>query len=150
MGSEKLDSTVYLARGLRDLADLAASRKDKPIQQWATAKADDLEKRFESQWWVTQAVGYADSIDDPANPANDNTPIFQRHWTGVTPMEAELVRPGQPAVSARESGACGNGPRAAREALLHRRIRAVPHRHRPDLPTQPATLVHPATPWSQQ
>jgi hypothetical protein len=97
MGSEKLDSTVYLARGLRDLADLAGSRHDKTIQQWATAKADDLEKRFESQWWVTQAIGYADSIDDPANAANDNTPIFQRHWTGVTPMEAVLVRPGQPA-----------------------------------------------------
>lgn len=96
MGSEKLDSTVYLARGLRDLADLAASRHDRPVQQWATAKAEDVEKRFESQWWVEKAFGYADSIDDPANPANDNTPIFQRHWTGVTPMEAELVRPGKP------------------------------------------------------
>jgi hypothetical protein len=96
MGSEKLDSTVYLARGLRDLADLAGSRKDHQVQQWATAKAEDLEKRFESQWWVAQASGYADSVDDPANPANDNTPIFQRHWTGVTPMEAELTRPGRP------------------------------------------------------
>ncbi|WP_343979520.1 glycogen debranching protein [Kribbella koreensis] len=96
MGSEKLDSTVYLARGLRDLADLAASKHDQATRQWATAKATDVEKRFESQWWVDQAFGYADSIDDPANPANDNTPIFQRHWTGVTPMEAELVRPGRP------------------------------------------------------
>ncbi|MFC9689930.1 glycogen debranching protein [Kribbella sp. NPDC056951] len=96
MGAEKLDSTVYLARGLRDLADLAASKHDRKIQQWATARATDLESRFEAQWWVPQALGYADSVDDPANPANDNTPIFQRHWTGVTPMEAELVRPGQP------------------------------------------------------
>ncbi|MFF1821701.1 glycogen debranching protein [Kribbella sp. NPDC058245] len=96
MGAEKLDSTVYLARGLRDLADLAASRHDSKVEQWATARAKDVEARFEAQWWVPQALGYADSIDDPANPANDNTPIFQRHWTGVTPMEAELVRPGQP------------------------------------------------------
>jgi hypothetical protein len=96
MGTEKLDSTVYLARGLRDLADLAASRHDRQTQQWASGKADDLEKRFETQWWVDQAFGYADSIDDPANPANDNTPIFQRHWTGVTPMEAELVHPDGP------------------------------------------------------
>ena len=96
MGAEKLDSTVYLARGLRDLADLAASRHDTQVQQWATTRADDLESRFESQWWVPQAMGYADSVDDPANPANDNTPIFQRHWIGVTPMEAELVRPGKP------------------------------------------------------
>jgi hypothetical protein len=96
MGVEKLDNTVYLVRGLRDLADLAASRHDTQIQQWATTRANDLEARFEAQWWVPPASGYADSIDDPANPANDNTPIFQRHWTGVTPMEVELVRPGRP------------------------------------------------------
>ncbi|MFF0264753.1 glycogen debranching protein [Kribbella sp. NPDC004536] len=94
MGVEKLDSTVYLARGLRDLADLAASKHDTKTENWATAKANDLESRFEAQWWVPQAMGYADSIDDPANPANDNTPIFQRHWIGVTPMEAVLTRPG--------------------------------------------------------
>ncbi|TDO49034.1 hypothetical protein EV643_1063 [Kribbella sp. VKM Ac-2527] len=97
MGVEKLDSTVYLARGLRDLADLAAAKGDQQTRQWATAKADDLESRFETQWWVAQAFGYADSVDDAANPANDNTPIFQRHWIGVTPMEATLVRPGRPA-----------------------------------------------------
>ena len=96
MGVEKLDSTVYLARGLRDLADLAASKKDTAVQQWATTRANDLESRFEALWWVPQAMGYADSVDDPANPANDNTPIFQRHWIGVTPMEAVLNRPGQP------------------------------------------------------
>jgi hypothetical protein len=96
MGVEKLDSTVYLARGLRDLADLAASKNDTQVQQWATTRANDLESRFEAQWWVPAGIGYADSIDDPANPANDNTPIFQRHWIGVTPMEAVLVRPGQP------------------------------------------------------
>jgi hypothetical protein len=96
MGVEKLDNTVYLDRGLRDLADLAASRNDTQIQQWATTRANDLEARFEAQWWIPLAFGYADSIDDPANPANDNTPIFQRHWIGVTPMEAVLVRPGQP------------------------------------------------------
>ncbi len=127
MGSEKLDSTVYLARGLRDLADLAASKHDKATQQWATAKADDIQKRFETQWWVAKAFGYADSIDDPANPANDNTPIFQRHWTGVTPMEAEVgdAPPGL-------TRTCEDRPRSTREALLHRRIWAVPHRHRTD------------------
>jgi hypothetical protein len=97
MGAEKLDSTVYLARGLRDLADLAASKQDTSVQQWATARANDLEARFEGQWWVPQAMGYADSVDDPDNPANDNTSIFQRHWIGVTPMEAVLTRPGQAA-----------------------------------------------------
>ncbi|MFI5697695.1 glycogen debranching protein [Kribbella sp. NPDC051586] len=97
MGVEKLDNTVYLIRGLTDLADLAASKHDTKTQQWATSRANDLESRFEAQWWVPQAMGYADSIDDPADPANDNTPIFQRHWIGVTPMEAVLARPGKPA-----------------------------------------------------
>jgi hypothetical protein len=97
MGVEKLDNTVYLIRGLSDLADLAASKHDTKIQQWATSRATDLESRFDAQWWVPQAMGYADSVDDPANPANDNTPIFQRHWIGVTPMEAVLTQPGQPA-----------------------------------------------------
>ena len=106
MGAEKLDSTVYLARGLRDLADLAASKRDRAVQQWATEKADQLESRFEAQWWVPAALGYADSVDDPADPANDNTPIFQRHWTGVTPMEVELTRPGRPVtpLASREHG----------------------------------------------
>ncbi|HZX06082.1 glycogen debranching protein [Kribbella sp.] len=90
MGVEKLDNTVYLIRGLSDLADMAASKHDTKTEQWATAKANDLESRFEAQWWMPKALGYADSIDDPANPANDNTPIFQRHWIGVTPMEAVL------------------------------------------------------------
>jgi hypothetical protein len=44
---------------------------------------------------VPAAKGYADSVDDPADPANDNAPIFQRHWIGVTPMEAVLTRPGR-------------------------------------------------------
>ncbi|MGQ0839620.1 hypothetical protein [Actinokineospora sp.] len=94
MGEEKLDSTVYFIRGLRDLADLATSKRDTATAEWANAKAAGLERRFEAQWWVGgDAVAYAESVDDPANPANDNAPVFQRHWTGVTPMEAEVVRP---------------------------------------------------------
>jgi hypothetical protein len=91
MGEEKLDSTVYLIRGLRDLADMARSRRDTATAAWAGGKATDLQRRFEAQWWVPQATGFAESIDDPANPANDNNPVFQRHWTGVTPMEAGAI-----------------------------------------------------------
>ena len=95
MGVEKLDSTVYLDRGLRDLADMAASKGDTATAEWATAKAADIESRFESQWWFGgDARSYADSIDNPADPANDNTKILQRHWIGVTPMEAMLTLPG--------------------------------------------------------
>jgi hypothetical protein len=96
MGVEKLDNTVYTIRGLRDLADLARAKGDKATERWAADHAAGLESRFDKAWWYGGDTDqFADSIDDPADPANDNTKIFQRHWTGVTPMDAELVRPGQ-------------------------------------------------------
>lgn len=96
MGVEKLDNTVYTIRGLRDLADLARSRDDAATANWASERAAAMEAEFENAWWYGgDTHQYADSIDDPDNPANDNTKIFQRHWIGVTPMDAELVRDGQ-------------------------------------------------------
>ena len=93
MGEEKLDNTVYTIRGLRDLADMAASKGDAGIQTWATARADNLESRFEATWWYGPTANqYADSLDDPGD-----VKVFQRHWIGLTPIEAELVRPGQSA-----------------------------------------------------
>ena len=92
MGTEKLDNTVYTIRGLRDLADLAASKGDTATRTWATDKATDLEKRFEAAWWNgADTQQYADSLQDPGN-----VQVFQRHWIGVTPAEVELKRPGQP------------------------------------------------------
>jgi hypothetical protein len=92
MGGEKLDNAVYTIRGLRDLADLASSKGDRTTLQWATTKADDLEARFDSTWWYgPSAQQYADSLEDPGNVR-----VFQRHWIGVTPAEAEIRRPGRP------------------------------------------------------
>ena len=100
MGEEKLDNTVYTIRGLRDLADLARSKGDTETETWASERAAALEAAFEQAWWYGgDARQYADSLDlvegpdDP--PINDNTRILQRHWIGVTPMDAELVRPDQ-------------------------------------------------------
>ena len=96
MGVEKLDNTVYTIRGLRDLADMAKAVGDGATRSWATDRAAAMEAAFESAWWYGgDTHQYADSIDDPANPANDNTKILQRHWIGVTPMDAMLVRDGQ-------------------------------------------------------
>lgn len=96
MGVEKLDNTVYTIRGLRDLATMAQAKGDSATQTWATGHADSLQQKFEDAWWFGGDTNqYADSLDDPNNPANDNTKIFQRHWIGVTPMEAELPD-GQP------------------------------------------------------
>ncbi len=91
MGAEKLDNTVYTIRGLRDLADLAASKGDRATRRWATAKASRLERRFDRTWWYgPKAAQYADSLENPGNAR-----VFQRHWTGVTPVEAEIRRPGR-------------------------------------------------------
>jgi hypothetical protein len=93
MGQEKLDNAVYTIRGLHDLADMAASKGDTVTQTWATTRAGNLESRFEATWWSgPMANQYADSLNDPGD-----VKVFQRHWIGLTPVEAELVRPGQPA-----------------------------------------------------
>ena len=94
MGVEKLDNAVYTIRGLRDLADLARAKGDAATERWAADHATSLEASFDRVWWFGGDTDqFADSIDDPDTTANDNSKIFQRHWTGVTPMDAELVRP---------------------------------------------------------
>ena len=96
MGEEKLDNTVYTIRGLRDLADLARSKRDTGTARWASERAAALEAAFEEAWWFGGDTDqYADSLDRPDDDSNDNTRILQRHWIGVTPMDAELVREGQ-------------------------------------------------------
>jgi hypothetical protein len=85
MGAEKLDVAVYTIRGLRDLAELATARGDRATADWATTLAQRRERAFEQAWWYGgDADAYADSLSDPGNGK-----VFQRHWTGLTPMEAE-------------------------------------------------------------
>jgi hypothetical protein len=86
MGEEKLDNAVYTIRGLGDLADMAAARGDRATERWAQRHERDLQRRFEAAWWIEGVPGYADSLDDPGDHQ-----LFQRHWIGVTPMEAELT-----------------------------------------------------------
>jgi len=92
MGEEKLDNAVYTIRGLRDLADMARSKSDGEVESWASSTAADLEQRFEDSWWYGgDARQYADSLTNPGEGK-----VFQRHWIGVTPMDAMLVRAGEP------------------------------------------------------
>ena len=93
MGVEKLDNSVYLIRGLYDLADMARARGDGPTQKWAGDLAQALHQRFEDAWWFPGSPDgpqYADSIDDPP-VGGDNNQQQHKHWIGVTPMEAELT-----------------------------------------------------------
>jgi hypothetical protein len=108
MGVEKLDNTVYTIRGLFDLADMARSKGDSRTFGWAISTANRLLDRFEAAWWMPEVPQHADSIDTPNDGTNDNTKIQQRHWIGVTPMEAELVNAGgqpRPGLTTLEHGA---------------------------------------------
>jgi hypothetical protein len=82
MGEEKLDNAVYYIRGLYDLADMARSKRDRTTERWATRIADRVRRRFDTTWW--DGTQYADSL-------RDDQRVQQRHWIGVTPMEAELT-----------------------------------------------------------
>jgi hypothetical protein len=90
MGVEKLDNAVYLIRGLYDLADMARSKGDRRTAEWAESHARGLHRRFEATWWMPAERQYADSIDPPP-VGGDNIQEQDRHWIGVTPMEAELT-----------------------------------------------------------
>jgi hypothetical protein len=90
MGPEKLDNTVYFIRGLYDLADMASSKHDGATYAWTTNLARKLKQRFDTTWWYQAAQQYADSLTDPGN-----VQVFQKHWIGQTPMEAELRIGGQ-------------------------------------------------------
>jgi hypothetical protein len=89
MGPEKLDNAVYTLRGLYDLADLAAAKGDAATRAWALERGRRLRAAFESAWWMPEQRQYADSL------AAGGGQIQQKHWIGVTPMEAELVLSGR-------------------------------------------------------
>lgn len=90
MGSEKLDNSVYLIRGLYDLADMARSKRDWRTYAWASQLARRLHRRFDDAWWMPEVPQHADSIDDPPLGGPNNRQQ-DKHWIGVTPMEAELT-----------------------------------------------------------
>jgi hypothetical protein len=91
LGADAVDVAVYTIRGLLDLADMAASKGDRVTQQWAESHAAAMEQRFSGAWWLPGVPQFAESLADPAN-----TPLMQRWWTGVTPMEAGLYQAGVP------------------------------------------------------
>jgi hypothetical protein len=92
---------VYFVRGLLDLADMAQSKGDTATATSSRTLADNIMRRFESSWWFPAAQQYADSLKDPGNAQ-----VFQEHWIGQTPMEAELTAGGRavPGLASHEHG----------------------------------------------
>jgi hypothetical protein len=129
MGVEKLDNAVYLIRGLYDLADMARSKGDGGTFAWARNRARALRERFEATWWMPAERQYADSIDTaPVGGPNDQQQ--DRHWIGVTPMEAELLVQANPVpgLAAHDNGVealaeretpCYSGSRPYNLGLFH-------------------------------
>jgi hypothetical protein len=105
MGVEKLDNSVYLIRGLYDLADMARSKRDGRTYAWARNLARRLHERFEDTWWMPELPQHADSIDD-VPVGGENNRQQDKHWIGVTPMEAELTigEEAAPGLSTRDHG----------------------------------------------
>ncbi len=121
MGAEKLDNAVYLIRGLYDLADMARSKGDRRTAEWAENHARGLHSRFESTWWMPSERQYADSIDTPP-VGGPNDQQQDRHWIGVTPMEAGAGlaerEHGDIALAERETD-CYSGTRPYNLGLFH-------------------------------
>jgi hypothetical protein len=124
MGPEKLDNTVYLIRGLYDLADMAQSKDDTETYDWAKGLADDLYQRFEDEWWMDDQSLHADSLSET------NEKIQQKHWITVTPMESELTVDGDavPGLATQDHGDrslalhetdCFSGSRPLNRGLFH-------------------------------
>src|SRR5712691_2478698 len=105
LGADAVDAAVYTIRGLYDLADMAASKGDTATRQWADSHAAAMVQRFSDAWWLPGIQQFADSLSDPAN-----TPLMQRWWTGVTPMEAELYPNGVPQARASSSATPATSP----------------------------------------
>ncbi len=120
MGPEKLDNAVYYVRGLYDLADMARSKHDRATEAWAGGLARDLSSRFDSTWWDAASTQYADSLSDTG------ARLQQKHWIGVTPMDAELTTGpglaprdhGVAALAVRETD-CYSGSRPLNLGLFH-------------------------------
>ena len=133
MGDEKLDVAVYTIRGLRDLADMARSKgdaRDRALGRGRRRQADASRSSATGGW--PDVPQYADSLTDPGNEKTQ-----QRHWIGVTPMDAELVRGGR-AVPGLASTANGNAALEVRERPCYGTNRGLFHTGAPGCDNGPA------------
>ena len=123
MGEEKLDVAVYTIRGLRDLADMARSRGDRAtavLGARAGARA-----RAALRGRVVDAGGPA-ARRLARRSRQREAPAAPLDRRGPDGGGARARRPHRP--RPRHLPARRGGARAAREALLQRRLRPLPHR----------------------
>jgi hypothetical protein len=85
MGARKLDSTCYLFQALRALCDMAEALELPEEARRYAARADELARRFEIDWWIEEEGMYADSLH------TDGRPQFDGHWTVVLPLQLGMA-----------------------------------------------------------
>ena len=129
MGPEKLDNTVYLIRGLYDLADMAKAKSDSATEKWAAGLAGKLRaplRRDLVERGLDPVRGLAQQPRQRADPAEA---LDRGHADGGRADDRRRCRSGP-----RLRGARARRARRARERLLQRhppvQPRALPHRLR--------------------
>jgi hypothetical protein len=85
MGSGKLDSTCYLFQALRALHNMAEALDLHDDARRYGARADELVRRFEHDWWMEEEGLYADSRH------SDGKLQLDGHWTIVLPFQLGLA-----------------------------------------------------------
>ena len=115
MGGEKLDNTVYLIRGLTDLAEMAAFKRDRATDRWASQLAATPARRVR-QDVVERRVEPVRGLAGRQQRAAPAAALDRRHADGD---RARAARPRQ------------HGARRARDGLLQRLVavqpRPLPH-----------------------
>ena len=94
MGVEKLDNSVYLIRGLYDLADLARAEGDRGDAGVGERPRAPAAPAVRGRLVVSRARPTGRSTPTRSTTrrsAGTNNKQQDKHWIGVTPMEAELT-----------------------------------------------------------
>ncbi|MBV9273916.1 MAG: hypothetical protein JO333_08475, partial [Verrucomicrobia bacterium] len=109
MGATKLDVAVYTIRALNDLVEMADSKGDSAIRNWAAMTAGALTNNFRQDWWIPSLGLFADSLalsqvvptDPPATLGTQPgyTQLQQLYWIDATPMETSFALTGDAAMS---------------------------------------------------
>ena len=135
MGEEKLDNTVYYVRGLYDLADMAAAKRDRGDRALGARRSRDrLRARFDAAWWDADDAPVRGLAADTATRS-----VQQKHWIGADADGGRADRSTAPPCPASRRPTHGAAALAERETDCYSgeppvQPRPLPHglRRRPD------------------
>ena len=141
MGEEKLDNTVYYVRGLYDLADMAAAKRDRATERWARGLADRVARALRRHLVARAQPPVRGFAREPVQRPHPAEALDRRHADGgradrrrrrrPRPRAVRrTARPRSPGVRTRATAAsrpynrglfhtgCGGGPTGAGERTI--------------------------------